>query len=296
MGAPHRKSIVREVIERFDGLMAIGQSRRDAKIALREAQGPTWSISTGKIHSHDTRRSYQEQVIRFAKWCRQEHHVISLAQLDPRADELATAYLQQEMAANRSAWTLKLERSAFRLFFNNRTLTSSLQLPRRKLAEITRSRGPKQHDRHFQPANWPELVQFLHAAGLRWHEVRRLRCRDIVTRQGELQVHVVKGKGGRERYAPVLPGCEQRVLAIVAGRDPADVVFPRIPGHMDVHDYRREYAQALYLHYAPGRTLPPANGRLRPQDYDRAAAERVSAALGHSRVDVVTRHYIRVHD
>jgi hypothetical protein len=62
---------------------------------------------------------------------------------------------------------------------------------------------------------------------------------------------------------------------------------------MDVHGYRREFAQALYLYHAPGRTLPPATGRLKRSDYDRDAAQRVSWALGHQRIDVVLRHYIR---
>lgn len=227
------------------------------------------------------------------KWVRAVHHVISLAQLDPRADELATAYLQQRLADGKSPDTLQTERAAFRLFFGNRTLASTVAIPRRERTKITRSRGPKKHDRHFQPANWPELVQFLQATGLRRHEVRALHCRDIFSRDGQLLVDVASGKGGLQRDVPVLPGCETKVLAVSAGRDPDEVIFPRIPKHMDVHSYRREYAQALYLMYAPGRSLPPATGRLKRSDYDCDAVERVSQALGHRRVEVATRHYLR---
>lgn len=293
MGAAHRKSIVRETIERFDEKMAIGQSRRDAKVALREEQGATWSVSTGKIHSYKTRSTYQEQSIRFVKWVRSEYHVTSLAQLDPRAEELATAYLQQQLAEGKSPYTLQTERAALRLFFDNRALASTVAIPRRVRANITRSRGPKQHDRHFNPANWPELVNFARAAGLRRHELRALHCRDIFERDSQLLVHVESGKGGLERNAPVLAGRESDVLAVSAGHDPEALVFPSIPKHIDVHSYRREYAQALYLQYAPGRSLPPAQGRLKPSDYDREAAARVSKALGHRRVDVATRHYLR---
>ena len=293
MGAAHRKSIVREVIERFDTKMAIGESRRDAKIALREAQGTTWSVSTGKIHSYKTRSTYQEQTIRFVKWAREHYHVISLAQLDPRADELATVYLRQQLAESKSPYTLQTERAALRLFFDDRALTSTVQIPRRERANITRSRGPKKHDRHFQPANWPDLIRFAQTTGLRRHELRALRCRDIVVHEGQLVAYVKSGKGGLKRDAPVLAGREADVLAMQEGRDPEELVFPRIPKHFDEHSYRREYAQALYLQYAPGRSLPPATGRLKPSDYDRAAAARVSAALGHRRVDVATRHYLR---
>ena len=293
MGAAHRKSIVRETIERFDGKMAIGESRRDAKAALREEQGATWSVSTGKIHSYKTRSSYQEQSIRFVKWTRDTYHVTSLAQLDPRADELATAYLQQQLAEGKSPYTLQVERAALRLFFDDRALASTVAIPRRERANITRSRGPKQHDRHFNPANWPELVRFAQATGLRRHELCALRCRDIFYLDGQLLVHVESGKGGLERNVPALPGREADVLAVSQGRDPEALVFTRIPKHVDVHSYRREFAQALYLQYAPGRSLLPATGRLKRSDYDHQAAERVSLALGHRRVSVVTRHYLR---
>ncbi len=294
MGAAHRKSIVRETVERLDSKMAIGQSRRDAKQAIREEQGKAWSVSTGMIHSFKTRSTYQEHTIRFVRWAREVHHTISLPQLDPRADELATAYLQQQLAESKSPYTLQAERAALRLFFNDRALASTVKIPRRARTGITRSRGPKRHDSHFQPANWPELVKFLQATGVRRHELRDLRCRDIIQeRDGRVLAHVINGKGGLERYVPVLPGHEADVLAVVAGRDPGALVFERIPKHLDVHSYRREFAQAFYLLLAPGRSLLPATGRLKRSDYDRQAAEKVSLALGHKRVSVVTRHYLR---
>jgi len=274
--------------------MAIGESRRDAKLALRKDQGSTWSISTGKIHSFKTRSTYQEHTIRFVKWARTIYHTISLAQLDPRANELATAYLQQQLADGKSPYTLQVERAALRLFFGNRELAATVPIPRRARTSITRSRGVKGHDRHFQPANWPELVKFLPATGLRRQELRDLRCKDIHQDQaGQLLVHVKNGKGGLARDVPVLPGHEADVLATVASRDPESLVFARIPKHLDVHSYRRSFAQALYLYHAPGRTLPKASGRLKPSDYDRQAAQQVSWALGHNRVDVVLRHYLR---
>src|SRR5205823_6142154 len=128
-----------------------------------EEQGATWSISTGSIHSFKTRSTYQEHTIRFVKWARTTHHIISLAQLDPRANELATEYLQQQLANGKSPYTLQVERAALHLFFNNRELASDVPIPRRARTGITRSRGVKRHDRHFQPANWPELVSFLSA-------------------------------------------------------------------------------------------------------------------------------------
>jgi hypothetical protein len=50
--------------------------------------------------------------------------------------------------------------------------------------------------------------------------------------------------------------------------------------HMNIHALRREYAQALYLYHAGA-------------DYDQHAAQRVNWALGHNRIDVVMRRYLR---
>ena len=56
-----RKSIIREAIERLDSLMAIGESRFQAKQAQRAASPDSgWTVSTGKIHSHTTRKVYQQ--------------------------------------------------------------------------------------------------------------------------------------------------------------------------------------------------------------------------------------------
>jgi integrase len=295
----HRKSIIKEAIDRLEGLMAIGESRREAKQAIRASGERVWAFSTGKIHSFKTRSVYQEHVLRFINWCRDIHQVKSLEDLDVRADALACQYLTEQMQANKSPYTLQVERSALRLFFDNRSLAQSVTLPRRARSHISRSRGPVVHDRHFQPANWKPLLNFLRATGLRRNELRLLHVRDIVARDtdpayfGQTTVKVLNGKGGKSRTVPVLAGHEQDVLAMRAGRAEEELVFSSIPKHLDIHSYRRAYAQALYLSYAPGWTLPTSEGRLRQSDYNMEAVQAASRALGHFRSDVVLQHYIR---
>ncbi len=104
---------------------------------------------------------------------------------------------------------------------------------------------------------------------------------------------VRNGKGGKSRTVPVLVGHERDVLCLREGRQDDELVFSRIPKHLDVHSYRRAYAQALYLSLAPGRSLPPPTGHLNPSTYDADAVMAVSEALGHNRKDVVLRHYLR---
>jgi integrase len=290
-----RKSIIREAIERLDSLMAIGTSRFQAKQAQRAASPEAgWSVSTGRIHSHTTRKVYQQQVLAFINWARTTHGITRLSWLDERADDLVTHYLAAHVAADRSAYTLQTERAALRLFFGNWSLAATVRIPRRTRMTITRSRGPAGHDRHFQPAHWQAHIRFAQACGLRRAELRDLRVRDVYTAEdGTVFVHVENGKGGKAREVRVLPGYEEDVLALVQGRAPHEKVFDHIPKHMDVHNYRRDSAQNRYLQYAPGQALPPVEGRLRQDDYDPAAAQQVSWALGHNRLDVVLRHYLR---
>ena len=294
--APHRKSLIREVLDRLDERMALNESRGQAKEAARSDGRSTWAFSTGKIHSYKTRSVYQEHILKFANWARDTYNLKHLALIDERADQLATEYLQLQLDQGKSPYTLQTIRSALRLFFADRQLANRIQIPRRSRAMITRSRGSKKHDRHFQPANWQPLINFLRATGLRRDELKMLRVGNIIDHDlvtGGPAVFVANGKGGKSRMIPALPGQEETVLSVKVGRAADDLVFPRIPKHLDIHSYRREYAQALYLYHVSDRALPSLTGRLRAADYDRDAAQRVTEALGHNRVDVVLRHYIR---
>ena len=291
------RGMISAAIERFDGLMAIGESRRDAKIAIRNAlpKGEKrWSISSGKIHSHITRKGYQEHTLHFLNWCREAHHLNRLEAIDERADELTSAYLTMRIEKNMSPYTLQAERSAFRMFFQNDLLASDVALPKRLREHITRSRLVTKQDAHFQPENWPDLLAFLMATGIRREEVEALFGYEIgvETDTGHMVVYVRNGKGGKSRVVHVLPGHEQAVIHMQEQRLEDLHVFEHIPKDLDVHSYRRTYAQKLYMHVS-GRELPPKTGRLKPSDYDREAALYVSQQLGHNRVDVVMRNYIR---
>ena len=133
--------------------------------------------------------------------------------------------------------------------------------------------------------------------GLRDQELKRLQVEDILEygeTTGGPEITVKKGhaKGGRPRQVPILPGHEHDVLPLREGRDPKELVFARIPSRLHAQEHRRAYAQAYYQCLS-GRELPPTNRRLRRSDYDEAAVLQVSEALGHSRKDVILRHYLR---
>jgi integrase len=280
-------------LQRLDALMADGQKRSEAKAHAREHGEPIFAYTDGKIHAFETRNNYQKIIMRFIDWSRDEHGIKTLERLDERADEMASLYLSERMEKGYSAWTLQTERSALRTFFCDRELAADVTLPRRSRQNIVRSRLPARRDVHFQPNNWLPLIKFVQACGLRREELRDLRVRDIFYKtDGLLVIHVRKGKGGKERKVAVFPGREQDVLAMKEGRAETELVFDRLPSAMDIHAYRRRFAQELYERLS-GRTLPPREGRLQAQDFDREAAEQVTRQLGHNRVDVIFGPYIR---
>ncbi len=292
MGA--RKGILYAAVERLDKLMATGKKRSEAKASALAGGESTWTFTDGKIHSYQTRTNYQKHIMQFIRWARQIHGINRLDSLDERADELACIYLSERIAQGYSAWTLQAERSALRLFFSNRDLASDVTLPQRRREHIKRSRGFAVRDRHFQPNNWISLINFLRACGLRREELRDLYVRDVYYRKrdGVLVVHVLKGKGGKEREVPVFPGREQQVLQVREGRQEDEKLFPRMPSNLDIHAIRRQFAQELYEYYS-GRSLPPPEGRLKSKDFDQDAARKVTKCLGHNRVDIIFGHYIR---
>jgi integrase len=289
-----RPGMLYAALQRLDALMAVGEKRSEAKAAARRSGESLWTFTDGKIHSYQTRTNYQKHIMRFLQWCRDSHQINRLDQLDACADELASCYFYERITQGYSAWTLQTERAALRLFFSDRTLASDVILPLRRREHITRSRRPALRDKHFQPNNWTLLINFLQACGLRREEIRDLYVRDVYYRQsdGQLVIHVLKGKGGKEREVPAFPGREPSVLQAVEGRAAHEKVFPRLPTALDIHAIRRQFAQELYEHYS-GQPLPSPQGRLTAKDFDQTAAEQVTRCLGHHRIDVIFGHYIR---
>ncbi len=277
--------------------MRIGESRYAAKKARRESGENIWAYSDEKLHSHGSRTTYQQQVLAFIQWARATHGVRRLEVLDQQAEVLATEYLQEQLDRGMAPDSLKTARSALRHFFERRDLAEVVLLPERQQKNITRSRTPSKRSREFQPANWPHLIAFVDATGLRDAEVKQVQIEDILavgpeTGRPEVTVKRGHGKGGRPRQVPILPGHEAEVLALRDGRAPEEVVFPRVPSRLHAQGHRRGYAQAYYKHLS-GRELPPAHRRLKRSDYDRDAVLKVSRALGHNRIDIVLRNYLR---
>lgn len=120
-------------------------------------------------------------------------------------------------------------------------------------------------------------------------------------------------KGGLSRLSPII-GTDEQVQAVVdrfEATKEGRPVWESVPDRADIHSYRADYATALYKEYAatpdqldPSDRCVTVKGEERSAVYccrgdekgkrlDYKAAEKVSIALGHKRVDTAVTNYIR---
>ena len=109
--------------------------------------------------------------MRFIDWCRDQHGIRDLNKIDEQADELASLYLLERIGADYSAWTLQTERSALRMFFQDRELTDCIELPQRKRENIKRSAPPNGTGQAHQPGQLATRDRVLSG---QWVEKRRI--------------------------------------------------------------------------------------------------------------------------
>lgn len=267
-----RPSLFHQMLTSLQKQERFGQSKHQAKreaIARAHAAGRSgFGVAPVGIYSIVTYSGYRQVAHEFAGWCTRNGYARTMID----AQQYAGIYLQERIDRGLSSWTIKRDRSALRKIFNDPELAWEVEVPKRRLKDIKRSRLPVKMDQQFDPEKYPEMVELCFATGLRRHELMAIRPADIYWQDNKLIAFVRQGKGGKPREVTVLPGMELRVLSIIEGRQPDKPIFNYIPSKMDVHSYRAEYATA----------------RL-----ETAKEIDVSHDLGHNRRDVIRAHYIR---
>ena len=205
-------------------------------------------------------------------------------------------YLQRGIDRGLSAATLSTQRAAICKLYGISADDLRITLPERRRADITRSRNHVARDRGFSEQKNTDIVAFAKATGLRRHELAAVRPENIRVRaDGSVCLDGIIGKGGKTRSIDVLPGHESAVLRYLEAPEGRHI-FERVPSHMDVHGYRREYANEMYR--ATLERLGPCGEvykcRLdkRGKVYDKRAMLYVSRQLGHNRISVIAGHYL----
>ena len=308
-----RKTLDRNICHALSTKMRIGESRHEAKKQLQAELGKDYrfGMTTEGIHSYNTRETYQKACKRFARWCVETQGINRYAKPED-VKELVIPYLQYRKDSGLSGFTLTTERSALGKLYGEPVL---FPLPKRTPGSITRSRNPVEMDKHFSEENNKDLITIAMGTGCRRDDIAKSRVSDFVEINGRTYVKILKSKGGRNRVAPILPGMEKEVLEIVeeARAKGREKLFERINTKMDVHSYRRQYAQNLYeiiskdrklrdelLKAYPPRREPNVKGdtyATRRKDIPNKTFLRddlylVSQALGHNRLDVTVNHYL----
>lgn len=289
-----------QISEKLKSLAAFGESKHQAK--KEGASG-----IQDKIFSYATMKTYIDRAVKFGKWCKTEHGCRDLA----ACREYTGEYLQIR-GKSCSAYTVKADAAALAKLYGCRAGDLGANTPARIRAAISRSRGPKQMDKHFSEAKNADMVTFCRSTGLRRCELQQLRGNQL--RRGAdgnfyIAIRGNQAKGGRERDIPII-GNVSRVVELMQAAG-SQRVFPRVHAAADIHGYRAEYAAALYqLHARPleacladpyrdsrtGRVYRDSVYRCRGdqagQWFDKKAMLLVSRALGHNRISVVGEHYL----
>lgn len=287
MGHKNRRTLIKQVNDELDRQYRNGKGRK--KHIDKQLPGGT----RGRIYTDSTLRTYKQHCCYFVAWAKRAHRCKTL--------EECRRYVTEWMGTRRglSAWTQKTEAAALAKLYGCKAEELGITTPARRRSQIKRSRGIKARDRHFSEMRNYAIVTFGRSTGLRRRELSRIRGTALIRENGSYYLRVTEGtKGKRARKAPIV-GSPDEIRSVVemclnAG---SERVFDKVPGGMDQHANRREYANRVYQMYKrPLETLSRkqkyfCRGDLRGRIYDRRALFFASEALGHSRIGIIPSNY-----
>lgn len=243
-------------------------------------------------------RTYCSDISTYARWA-----VNNTNAKDARsAKQYVHKYLKELIAKGRSSATIKKYAHALARAYGCEVRDFGVELPDRKRADITRSRNAVKSDERFKSERYERVREFARGIGARNGGLHRLRAQDIREREmGGYEVFL-REKGGKERWARVLPKYESIVLerfsqAREHGKNAFLFERGELDHHVDVHACRAEYSRMSYEQYehegcSTGRLYRCRNERY-GEVYDKGVLMMVSRDLGHNRCDVVVNHYMK---
>ncbi len=285
MAHKNKLNLIAQVNEKIKSFDKRGQSKHKAKYEHGHVDD---------IYSNSTYDKYLRVCCAFVIWCKNNHRCKTLDDCRRYVDEWITKLID----AKYSASTIKQYTCAVAKLYQCST-KEFIKTPSRYRKDIKRSRGEKVRDAHFSEKNNKAIVEFCKSTGLRRHELKALRTDDLICEDGTYYVHVRRGKGGKERHTKII-GDIQNVIDCFkkSENDIYGRVFPKIPNAMDVHGYRRIYADIFYHLIARDiATIKREEKYICRKDkkgivYDKKAMLEISRNLGHNRIDVIAQSYL----
>ena len=333
----YSKTLHQQAYDKLTSMQAFGESKKEAMKNGTEKE---------KIFSFNSYHTYWKHTKMFIKYVQQNYPKCTTLK---SARKYVNEWLQKREEEGMSASTLHTEAKALgKLYGISPDDEDYYQPPKRRREDIKRSRGTAKRDRHFSEKNNDELVKFCKGTGLRRYELSSIKGSDITTKteiekeitqleqipenertpeiekrigilkdtryfEEEYYVHVRKGvgKGGRERYSPIIVEHQKQIVERIENTPDDKKVWQHVHDGADIHNYRAIYATSVYEAHArkiediPYDRINKGTGRRYQSDVytcrkdeahrklDRAAMKMCSKALGHNRTDIFATNYLR---
>lgn len=297
----------KDMQSRLDSFLKNGKnSSRDEDKKSKE------DLTKDKIYSFVTYKNYRRSCYKLADYL--YHNKKDVRQLKDLKVEHVNSYLQYMIDKGYSAPTINSSKAAIAKLMQVNS-KEFLATPKVERKDITRSRKTAIRDKHIAKETEAYYAKFTSAIGARRSEMENLRGTDLVYKplvviidkkpnilsKSYPQIHIKNGKGGKSRYVPIFGKDEKETKEIINlfKKSGNKKVFGKLPSHYDNHFYRAAYAKRSYGKFARPIVEIKDNSEIyfcrkdrKGDAYDRRAMLIASQFLGHSRVDVIARHYL----
>lgn len=272
------------------------QAMLKAGLGSERSKDKAEADTKNKIYSKATFETYKQQFRHFADWLDKAHpEAFTLEDARGFVDE----YLRHLIELERSAYSISTAKAAIAKIMGVEA-TQFIATPPRLRADIKRSRGVAERDKHISDKKEEELARFTSATGLRRKEMTMITAEDLFFENGQAYLNVTKGtKGGKSRVAKIVGKTEEETKDIVKWiQSKEGRLFNKLSSNYDNHYYRATYANRLYNQLKRDiADIPTEDKYIMRKDragevYDKQAMLHVSKALGHNRISVIAQSYL----
>jgi integrase len=261
------------------------------------------------IYSKSTCDNYKKWSLKFAEWEREKHFEKQYKILDNIPKEHVAEWIKEGINKGESSYTTRLKAASIAKIMRCHTYDFGIKLPSKTndRSTLKRSRHNVDYDNHFSYVNNQDKINFCKGTGLRRSELEQIKPQQIYFKGEKLildfksqKVYRTMTKGGRGRTIYVLKKYYDVVLQAKENAEKMgqDTVFLKVHHAMDVHSYRAIFAKEKYKEVISDMKNKCATIALdyicrdgSGRRYNKKALKVTSENLGHSRLDVIVKHY-----
>lgn len=252
MSKNNKGSLKFQVLKRIDSLKKFGEGKdpyKEMEREISEKNGTRWNpAKVPGVHSTTTCDSYKKATLNFVDWTKVHHPEIKNLDYLQEHKEVVGEWLTQRIEEGKSNFTIRKEACAVAKVLGCSSNDFGIQMPSKKDDVITRSRGEKEHDKHFSEEKNKDMVDFCRAVGPRRRELEALSPKDIYKRDDNVYVHIRNGKGGKHYEQKVIDEYKDKVWDLKSQREAEgrQKMFDHVHNKADIHGYRGDHARLLY--------------------------------------------------